>query len=217
MDVPWKKITEDRLLDIVQLLSTDHKQLTIEELNSLNEDISKYKKGGKLEQAFSTELSRLKAEIKEKSRALATTATVVSKEIKEELKEELETKKQLQKELEKDQKTVTNLESQYEKMVKSLSQEVLQETNIEETTQVSKTGFFSLIELKDLLRKFKEFDDLNEKDIEFIFKRFDENSDGFVNIARLQDLKNELGNKNSEIERTRARKEMEVNKEKETL
>jgi len=66
MDVPWKKITEDRLLDIVQLLSTDHKQLTIEELNSLNEDISKYKKGGKLEQAFSTELSRLKAEIKEK-------------------------------------------------------------------------------------------------------------------------------------------------------
>ena len=79
----------------------------------------------------------------------------------------------------------------------------------EEESKGATSGFVSQEELSAILKKDENFQDLDEKDLEFIFKRFDVNKDGFIDITELDGLKPQLGQKISEIERNRVREEME--------
>lgn len=76
----------------------------------------------------------------------------------------------------------------------------------------SEVGFVTKGELREKLRNYKEFDELSNEELDYIFKRLDINNDGFVNITELKDIANAFGSSESEAEIARVQAEIAKSK-----
>eukprot|EP01129_Flabellula_baltica_P008621 TRINITY_DN3444_c0_g2_i1.p1 TRINITY_DN3444_c0_g2~~TRINITY_DN3444_c0_g2_i1.p1 ORF type:complete len:665 (+),score=177.51 TRINITY_DN3444_c0_g2_i1:81-2075(+) len=202
----WKKITEDRLMDIANILTQGSDVIDHDKLKNLQDEVTKYKAGGQLEKLVTQAIDKLNEEIAQKEEELGKSPEP-SEELLleyEEIQNQLAQKKNTLKELQR-QKTLCNrLESRLDSLLDNLNKEIQ-----EDIDSGAPQGFVTQEELTAVLKQNENFQDLDEKDFEFIFRRFDANQDGFIDLQELDSIRSQLGQKISEIERNRVREEMD--------